>query len=64
MKNYFLDGRCSLSNNATENTIHPFTVGRKNWRLADILKGASASAVIYNLVETVKVRLFQVLCKR
>ena len=31
MENYLLDGRCSLSNNAAENAILPFTVGRKNW---------------------------------
>lgn len=28
--NYLLDGRYSLSNNAAENAICPFTVGRKN----------------------------------
>ena len=30
MENYLLDGRCSISNNAAENAIRPFTVGRKN----------------------------------
>jgi transposase len=30
MDNYLLDGRCSLSNNAAENSIRPFTIGRKN----------------------------------
>lgn len=28
---YLEDGRCSLSNNLSENAIRPFTVGRKNW---------------------------------
>ncbi len=28
MENYLLDGRCSISNNAAENAIRPFTVGR------------------------------------
>ena len=30
MENYLLDGRCSISNNAAENAIRPFVVGRKN----------------------------------
>lgn len=50
MENYLLDGRCSLSNNAAENAIRPFTVGRKNWLFADTPRGASASAVVYSLV--------------
>ena len=35
MENYLLDGRLSLSNNAAENAIRPFVVGRKNWLFAD-----------------------------
>lgn len=54
MENYLLDGRCSLSNNAAENAIRPFTVGRKNWLFADTPKGANASAAVYSLVETTK----------
>lgn len=54
MEKYLLDGRCSLSNNAAENAIRPFTVGRKNWLFADTPKGASASADIYSIVETAK----------
>lgn len=54
MENYLLDGRCSISNNLAENSIRPFTVGRKNWLFSDTPKGADASAVIYSLVETAK----------
>ena len=54
MENYLLDGRCFLSNNAAEKAIRPFTVGRKNWLFADTPKGATASAVVYSLVETAK----------
>ncbi len=54
MENYLLDGRCSISNNAAENAIRPFTVGRKNWLFADTPKGAAASAAVYSLVETAK----------
>ena len=54
MENYLLDGRCALSNNAAENAIRPFTVGRKNWMFSDTPKGASASAAVYSIVETAK----------
>lgn len=54
MENYLSDGRCSISNNAAENAIRPFTVGRKNWLFCDTPKGADASAVIYSIVETAK----------
>ena len=54
MENYLLDGRCALSNNAAENAIRPFTVGRKNWLFADSAKGATASAVVYSIIETAK----------
>lgn len=54
MENYLFDGRCSISNNAAENAIRPFTVGRKNWLFADTPKGASASAAVYSIIETAK----------
>ena len=54
MENYLLDGRCAISNNAAENAIRPFTVGRKNWLFADTSKGASASAAVYSIIETAK----------
>ena len=54
MENYLLDGRLSISNNAAENAIRPFTVGRKNWLFSDTPKGAEASAAIYSIVETAK----------
>ena len=54
MENYLLDGRLTISNNAAENAIRPFTVGRKNWLFSDTPKGASASAAVYSIVETAK----------
>ena len=54
MENYLLDGRCAISNNAAENSIRPFAVGRKNWLFAATPKGASASAAIYSIIETAK----------
>lgn len=60
MKNYLLDGRCALSNNAAENAICPFTVGRKNWLFSDILKGVKVNAAIYSIIETIKENGFNV----
>lgn len=47
-------GDLPLDNNRAENAIRPFVIGRKNWLFADTPKGASASAVIYSLIETAK----------
>ena len=52
--NYLLDGNCSISNNLAENSIRPFTIGRKNWLFSGSPKGAQASAGIYTLIETAK----------
>ena len=51
---YLEDGRCSFSNNLSENAIRPFTVGRKNWLFCDTPNGAQASALVYSMVEIVK----------
>ncbi len=54
LENYLQDGRCSLSNNLSENAIRPFCVGRKNWLFSDTPKGAKASAAVYTLIEMAK----------
>jgi hypothetical protein len=54
LMNFHLDGRLELSNNRAENSIRPFTLGRKNWLFNNTVKGADTSAVIYSLVETAK----------
>ena len=41
----------SLSNNASENSIRPVTVGRKNWLFSTSVEGANASMGIYTIVE-------------
>ena len=51
---YLQDGRCSISNNPSENSIRPFTVGRKNWLFCDTPGGAHASATVYTMVEMAK----------
>jgi len=51
---YLDDGRLEIDNNAAENAIRPFVIGRKNWLFSDSVKGVTASANLYSLVETAK----------
>lgn len=62
MYTYLEDGRCSLSNNLSENAIRPFTVGRKNWLFSDSVDGAKASAVVYSMVEMAKANSLNIYC--
>lgn len=48
--NYLKDGSCSISNNLAENSIRPFTLGRKNWLFSGSPKGAAASAAVYSII--------------
>ena len=54
LMNYLRDGNCAISNNLAENSIRPFTIGRKNWLFSGSPRGAQASAGIYTLIETAK----------
>jgi transposase len=54
LTNYTKDGRVGPDNNAVENAIRPFVVGRKNWLFSYTPQGAHASAAIYSLIETAK----------
>ena len=54
MENYLKDGRCSISNNAAERAVKAYVMGRKNFLFHDTVKGATASAIVYTLVETAK----------
>lgn len=54
LETYLEDGRCSFSNNLSENAIRPFTLGRKNWLFSDSQEGAKASATVYSMVEIAK----------
>jgi transposase len=49
---YVDDGRWPIDNNACENAIRPFVVGRRNWLFADTVAGANASANLYSLLQT------------
>jgi transposase len=46
------DGQYPLDNNACENAIRPFVIGRRNWLFADTVGGANASANLYSLLQT------------
>jgi transposase len=51
---YLENGILRPDNNAAENAIRPFVVGRKNWLFSGSPKGAHASAAIYSLIESAK----------
>ena len=51
---FLLDGRVSIHNNASENSIRPFVRGRNNWLFSDSVAGAEASAFCYSIVETAR----------
>jgi len=51
---YLEKGYITPDNNAAENAIRPFVVGRKNWLFSGHPNGASASSCLYSLIETAK----------
>jgi len=51
---YVEDGCYPIDNNACENALRPFVVGRKNWLFSASVAGAQASANLYTLIETAK----------
>jgi transposase len=51
---YLENGNIPPDNNAAENAIRPFVVGRKNWLFSGHPTGARASSCLYSLIETSK----------
>jgi len=47
---------CPAHNNAAENSIRPFCVGRRNWLFAGSGDGARAASLMYSLIETAKLQ--------
>lgn len=43
-------GANPIDDNACENSIRPYVIGRRNWLLADTVAGASAN--LYSLLQT------------
>jgi transposase len=52
LKLYVTAGEYPIDNNACENSIRPFVIGRKNWLFCDTVAGANASANLYSLMQT------------
>ncbi len=53
---YLENGHITPDNNAAENALRSFVVGRKNWLFNGHPRGAAASAAIYSLIETAKAK--------
>lgn len=51
---FLTDGEIPIDNNAAENEIRPFVIGRKNWLHSSSVNGTNASAAIYSVFETAK----------
>jgi len=54
MMTYLEDPHCSISNNISENSVRPVTLGRKNYLFSDTQEGANANMMVYTLIETAK----------
>jgi hypothetical protein len=54
LNRYVENAAWPIDNNPIENSIRPFTVGRRAWLFSDSVGGAKASANLYSLVETCK----------
>ena len=51
---FLSDGEVPMDNNPAEQAIRPFTIGRKNFIMIRTDNGATASAMIYSIIETAK----------
>lgn len=54
LKVFLDDGEVPMDNNAAEQSIRGFCIGKKNWVMIDTIAGARSSAIIYSIAETAK----------
>lgn len=54
LKMFLGDGEVPMDNNAAEQSIRGFCIGKKNWVMIDTIAGARSSAIIYSIAETAK----------
>ncbi len=54
LKVFLDDGEVPMENNAAEQSIRGFCIGKKNWVMIDTVAGAKSSAIIYSIAETAK----------
>ena len=47
-------GGVPIDNNAAEQSIRGFCIGKKNWVMIDTIAGAESSAILYSIAETAK----------
>ena len=52
LKRFLEDGEVPMDNNAAEQSIRGFCIGKKNWVMIDTIAGAKSSAIIYSIAET------------
>lgn len=57
LKLFLTSGDIPMDNNAAEQAIRPFTIGRKNFVLIGSSNGAKSSAMLYSLAETARANL-------
>lgn len=51
---FLQDALIPLDNNDAERSIRSFCVGKHSWHIIDSVRGASASAFLYSIAESVK----------
>ena len=54
LKVFLDDGEVPMDNDAAEQSIRGFCIGKKNWVMIDTVAGAKSSAIIYSIAETAK----------
>ena len=54
LRTFLEDGEVPMDNNAAEQSIRPFCIGKKHWVMIDTIAGAKSSAMIYSIAETAK----------
>lgn len=54
LQRFLSNGNIPIDNSASERSIRPFTIARKNFVMIDTVEGAKASAIVFSLVETAK----------
>jgi len=54
LKVFLEDGEVPMDNNAAEQSIRGFCIGKKNWVMIETIAGAKSSAIAYSIAETAK----------
>lgn len=55
LRMFLTDGHIPIDNGATERSVKPIALGRKNYLFSNSLEGAEVTAIITFLIETAKV---------